>query len=192
VVQFLSLLLTLATSGARITEAVQLRQSQIEWGMDDDGTQGWMVHIAGKNQVEERPRALAAKAKEAINVWLAARAELGIESDYIFTGFGLSACGHAQAGGRGDRDPSDKPINRVSAWGMVQRYAQRLGMDHIKPHDFRRYVGTQLAKRDIRIAQNQLGHKRIETTAQNYVLHSVKLGVTDDVSVGLPGVGNLL
>ena len=64
---------------------------------------------------------------------------------------------------------------------MVQRYANRLGLHHIKPHDFRRYVGTQLAKKDIRLAQNQLGHKRIETTAQNYVLDSVRLGVTDDL-----------
>lgn len=42
-------------------------------------------------------------------------------------------------------------------------------------------MGTQLAKKDIRLAQNQLGHKRIETTAQNYVLDSVRLGVTDDL-----------
>ncbi|MCB0085597.1 MAG: tyrosine-type recombinase/integrase, partial [Caldilineaceae bacterium] len=68
-----------------------------------------------------------------------------------------------------------------SAWKIVHRYARQLGLDHIKPHDFRRYVGTQLAATDIRLAQNQLGHKRIETTAQNYVLDSVKVGVTDDL-----------
>jgi integrase len=166
-----ALLLTLATAGIRISEAVTLRRSQIEWGQDEEGNFGWMVYVAGKNQVEEKPRALGKQAKEAIDVWLATRQELGIESEYIFTGFG----------GRGDRGPSDKPINRISAWQMVQRYAERVGLEHIKPHDFRRYVGTQLAKRDLRIAQNQLGHKRIETTAQNYVLDSVRLGVTDDL-----------
>jgi site-specific recombinase XerC len=64
-----------------------------------------MVYVAGKNQGEEKPRALGKQAKEAIDIWLATRQALSIESDYIFTGFG----------GRGDRDPSDKPIPRISA-----------------------------------------------------------------------------
>jgi integrase len=50
--------------------------------------------------------------------------------------------------------------------GDVQRYANAVGLEHVTPHDFRRFVGTQLAKRDIRLAQNQLSHKRIETTAK--------------------------
>jgi integrase len=166
-----ALMLTLATAGLRISEAVTLQQSQLEWGTDDDGRQGWMVHVAGKGQAEVKPRAIGKEAKAAIDEWLAARKEMGVESPYIFTGFA----------GRGDRNPSDKPITRQSAWEMVQRYAAAVGLEHIKPHDFRRYVGTQLAKRDIRLAQNQLGHKRIETTAQNYVLDSVRLGVTDDI-----------
>jgi len=57
----------------------------------------------------------------------------------------------------------------------------RCELSDIKPHDFRRYVGTELAKKDLRLAQNQLGHKRIETTAQNYVLDNVAVGITDDL-----------
>jgi integrase/recombinase XerD len=166
-----ALLLTLATVGLRISEAVTLQQSQLEWGTDDDGKHGWMVHVAGKGQADAKPRAMGKEAKQAIDTWLAARTALGIGSPYIFTCFA----------GRGDRNPSDKPITRQSAWEMVQRYATAVGLKHIKPHDFRRYVGTQLAKRDIRLAQNQPGHKRIETTAQNYVLDGVRLGVTDDL-----------
>lgn len=166
-----ALLLTLATVGLRISEAVTLRQDQLEWGTDDDGRQGWMAHIAGKGQADAKPRAMGKEAKAAIDEWLETRQVMRVESPYIFTGFG----------GRGDRDPSDKPITRQSAWEMVQRYAAAVGLKHIKPHDFRRFVGTQLAKRDIRLAQNQLGHKRIETTAQNYVLDGVRLGVTDDL-----------
>ena len=166
-----ALLLTLATVGLRISEAVTLRQDQLEWGTDDDGKQGWMAHVAGKGQADAKPRAMGKEAKLAIDEWLAARTALGVESPYIFTGFA----------GRGDRDPSDKTITRQSAWEMVHRYATVVGLEHIKPHDFRRFVGTQLAKRDIRLAQNQLGHKRIETTAQNYVLDGVRLGVTDDL-----------
>jgi integrase/recombinase XerD len=166
-----ALLLTLATVGLRISEAVTLQQSQLEWGTDDDGKQGWMAHVAGKGQADAKPRAMGKEAKLAIDEWLEARKALGVESPYIFTGFG----------GRGDRNPSEKPITRQSAWEMVQRYATAVGLQHIKPHDFRRFVGTQLAKRDIRLAQNQLGHKRIETTAQNYMLDGVRLGITDNL-----------
>ncbi|MFN8493988.1 MAG: site-specific integrase [Caldilineaceae bacterium] len=170
-----ALLLTLATSGMRISEAVTLKTNQIEWmeQEDDNGNPsfGWVVQVAGKNQVEEKPRALSHKAKQAIDAWLTARKALGVDSEYIFTGFG----------GRGDRNPTNKPISRMSAWDMVQRYAKKLDLAHIKPHDFRRYVGTQLAKKDIRLAQKQLGHKRIETTVQNYVLDTVALGATDDL-----------
>ena len=170
-----ALLMTLATGGMRISEAVTLKVSQIEWmeSVDDNGnpSMGWVVNIAGKNQVDEKPRALADKAKHAIDAWLKVRKTLGIESEYIFTSFG----------GSGSRNPTGNPITRMSAWQMVKRYAENLGLDHIKPHDFRRYVGTQLAKKDIRLAQNQLGHKRIETTVQNYVLDSVQLGTTNDL-----------
>jgi integrase/recombinase XerD len=166
-----ALLLTLATVGLRISEAVSLQIDQLEFGLDEEGRSGWMVHVAGKGQAEAKPRALGAAAKVAIDGWLQTRQRLGVESPYIFTGFG----------GRGDRAPSGKPISRQAAWELVIRYARRAGLNHVKPHDFRRYVGTQLAKQDIRLAQNQLGHKRIETTAQHYVLDTVGLGVTDDL-----------
>lgn len=166
-----ALLLTLGMGGMRITEAVTLQYGQIQWGEDDDGRQGWMVYIAGKNKIDPTPRPFSAKAKAAIDAWLQARAAVGIESPYIFTSFG----------GRGDRAPSDRPMNRVSAWEMVQRYARRVGLEHVKPHDFRRYVGTQLAKKDIRLAQVQLGHADISTTAKAYVLDGPRLGVTDDL-----------
>jgi integrase len=56
-----------------------------------------------------------------------------------------------------------------------------IGLAHVKPHDVRRFVGTQLAKRDIRKAQKALGHKRIDTTAQHYVLDELEEGLTDDL-----------
>jgi hypothetical protein len=40
-------------------------------------------------------------------------------------------------------------------------------------------MGMQLAKRDIRKAQKALGHKRIDTTAQHYVLDELDVGLTD-------------
>lgn len=162
-----ALLMTMASTGLRASEIVSLTQSQIELHTDEDGVTGWVVNVAGKGTADEKPRALGGKAKYAVNTWLQLRS---VDSDFIFTGFA----------GRGNR-PTDKPISRQAAWKIVQRYADDVGLKSIKPHDFRRYVGTQLAKQDIRLAQNQLGHKRIETTAQNYVLDSVKVGATDDL-----------
>ncbi len=165
-----ALLMTLATCGMRISEAVSLRVADIQHETNENGA-GWVAYVLGKNMVEPEARPLGKAAKEAIDAWLQVRANLGVQSEYVFTGFG----------GRGSRQPAAKPINRGSAWELVQRYAKALELDHIKPHDFRRFVGTQLAKKDIRLAQKQLGHKRIETTASHYVLDDVALGVTDNL-----------
>jgi hypothetical protein len=43
------------------------------------------------------------------------------------------------------------------------------------------HVHVQLAKRDSRTAQNAPGHKRIDTTAQEYVLDQLEEGLTDDL-----------
>ena len=52
----------------------------------------------------------------------------------------------------------------------------------IKPHDFRRFVGTRVAKkRGPKQAQLQLGHKHIATTLDNYVLEEPESGVTNDL-----------
>jgi integrase len=64
---------------------------------------------------------------------------------------------------------------------VVCEYAQQAGLDHIKPHDFRRFVGTQPAKHDIRKAQKALGHKRIDMTERHYVLDELEPELTDDL-----------
>ena len=62
-------------------------------------------------------------------------------------------------------------------WKIVQKYANLCDLSHVKPHDFRRFVGTQLAASDFRKAQKALGHKSIETTARHYVLDTLKVGL---------------
>ena len=52
----------------------------------------------------------------------------------------------------------------------MKHHAEEAGLDHVKTHDLRRFVGTQFARVDIRKAQKTLRHKRIETTARHYVL----------------------
>ncbi len=92
----------------------------------------------------------------------------GIEVEYIFTAFN----------GRGERLTA-RPISTVGAWKVVQKYSVAIGLADVKPHDFRRFVGTQLAKEDIRQAQKALGHKRIDTTAAHYVLDELEPNLTD-------------
>ena len=166
-----ALLATLAGTGLRISEAVSLTPAQIEFGTDEEGRSGWLVWVMGKNEIKPSKRAMSAEAHRLIAAWLGARAAAGVHSEYIFTGFT----------GRGSRGPRTTAIRPASAWEMVRRYAKRAGLEHIKPHDFRRFVGTELAKKDLRLAQKQLGHKRISTTADNYVLDDIRLGQTDDL-----------
>lgn len=167
-----ALLKTLAGCGMRISEAVTMTRSSIRWEVNEDtGKAGWVVDIAGKNKVDAEPRPLDSAAYSAIQEWLKARSAAGIESEYIFTGFD----------GRGASRINNFPISRRSAWHLVKRYANKVNCPNVKPHDIRRFVGTQLAKNDLRIAQKQLGHARIETTATHYVLDGVHVGATENL-----------
>ena len=125
-----------------------------------------MITLDG-NDEKPRDAPLSREAQRLITAWLEQRP---VQSDYIFTSFG----------GRGDRLTA-KPISAVGAWQVVQHYADQVGLSHIKPHDFRRFVGTQLAQKDVRKAQKALGHKRIDTTVRHYVLDELEVGLTDDL-----------
>ena len=156
-----ALLLTMATSGLRVHEVVTLTLAQIT-----KREQGDLVAVTGKGATEAREAPLGVEAHAAIQTWLTARP---IVSDWIYTGFG----------GRGSRDPRSTHIHPVSAWELVKRYAAAVALAGVKPHDFRRFVGTNLAKKDLRQAQKALGHKDINTTMKHYVLDELEPGLTD-------------
>jgi integrase/predicted GIY-YIG superfamily endonuclease len=159
-----ALLLTLASSGLRIGEAVNLKANQIE-----RRDKGYVITgILGKGAEDEQDALLSKEAYTAIQVWLSART---VDSEYLFTGF---------TAGRKNIE-RDTPIRPVSAWELVQRYAAVAGVPHVKPHDFRRFVGTELAKKDIRLAQKVLRHKSITTTAKHYDLSELPEGETDNL-----------
>lgn len=158
-----ALFTTLASSGLRINELVTLKREQIV-----PRGKGYLVIIhaeQGKNLLEDREANISIEAVEAIDAWLAARP---VQSDFIFTSFAV----------RGDSKPLAKHISSVGAWKVIRHMFQRQGIPDVKPHDLRRFVGTQLAKQDIRKAQKALGHKRIETTTK-YDLNEIEVGVTD-------------
>ncbi len=159
-----ALFTTLASSGLRINELAQLKPEQVIPRGD-----GYLLHMyaqLGKNQNDDREAHISVEAVEAIREWLVART---IQSAYIFTSFD----------GRAHK-PLAKHISPQGAWKVVKEITEAQGLQHIKPHDFRRFVGTQLAKKDIRSAQLALGHKRIETTVK-YDLREIEVGATDNL-----------
>lgn len=163
-----ALLLTLATSGLRIGEAVNLKTYQLEYVSDGDN-RGYRINdVLGKTDDEPRVAPLGSAAYDAIRQWLEERP---LASEYVFTGFQ----------GRGNSRATSRPISQRSGWYIVKRYFTVIGMPSVTPHDLRRYVGTQLAKTDIRLAQKALGHKSIDTTARHYVLDDLPLGLTDNL-----------
>lgn len=157
-----ALLATFASSGCRLSEIATLTTEQIT-ERDD----GYMLRVIGKNDTEPRDAPLSCEAHDLIQAWLERRP---VESEYIFTSFA----------GRGARG-TPSPLSSVSVWRIVRRYATSVGLADVKPHDFRRFVGTQLAKKDIRLAQKALGHERIDTTMRHYVLDELAAGTTDDL-----------
>lgn len=157
-----AMLATLASSGVRASELATLTQEQV---IQQD--QGYILNVCGKTDTEYRDANLSIEAKILIDEWLASRP---FESEYIFTGFSTRAA-----------KPVNKPLSETGVWLVVQKYAKKLDIKHIKPHDFRRFVGTQLAKVDIRKAQKALGHTSIEVTAKHYVLDDLEVGQTDNL-----------
>ncbi len=155
-----ALLSTLASSGLRVSEAAGLKQAQVR-----AKSGGYVLLVRGKNDVEYREAPLSREAHGHISAWLAARP---LASDYIFTAFD----------GRGERVTA-RPMSAVAVWRVVRKYADGAGLTAVKPHDFRRFVGTQLARTNLRMAQKALGHKRLETTARHYILDELEVGLTD-------------
>jgi integrase len=155
-----ALLATLASSGCRVSEVVTLTSRQLT-----PRAGRFVLQVLGKNQTAPREAPLSQEAYMLIEAWLARRP---LESTYIFTSFA----------GRGAR-VTPKPMSTTAVWQAVQQYAAMVDLTHVKPHDFRRFVGTELAKTNIRQAQKALGHTRIETTAKHYVLDELEVGLTD-------------
>lgn len=157
-----ALLLTMATSGCRVSEVLRMRDIDIR----RDGDQ-YFFRVVGKVDIEPRVVPLSPEAKSAIDDWILARP---VDTIHVFTSFR----------GRSLR-VSRAPLSPRAAWAIVRRYAGDLNIPHIKPHDFRRFVATQLAQKNIRQAQKVMGHANINITMRYYVLDEVELGITNDL-----------
>jgi integrase/recombinase XerD len=158
-----ALLATLASSGLRVSELADLTTPQIR---PKGG--GYVLLVRGKNDLEFREAPLSSEAHGHIQAWLTARP---LPSKYVFTAFD----------GRGEQRMTARPLSAVAVWQIVRKYTNDVGLEDVKPHDFRRFVGTQLARKNLRMAQKALGHKRLETTARHYILDELEPGLTDDL-----------
>lgn len=160
-----AMMLTLATSGLRITECCHVKFNDIR----KLGHDSYVIeNVAAKYHDQPRTVPLSPEAYEAILDWIEFRP---IQSPYVFTGVGYTKIGEVLY--------HDKPLNSHTAQSRIRKYGIEVGIPHVKPHDFRRFVGTQLAKKSIRQAQKVLGHKSPATTSEHYILDDVEVGITD-------------
>jgi site-specific recombinase XerD len=151
-----------AAAGARCAEIASLTIGQV---VTVDG--GHALSIMGKNATEPRNAPLTREAHAAIMAWIDARP---VMSQYVFT-----AC-H----GRGGRWTAEA-LSHVSVWRLVQHYAKQAGIEHVKPHDMRRFVLSEVARRHgIHVAQKVAGHKNIATTS-GYMVNDLPADVTENL-----------
>ena len=165
-----AMLHTLASSGLRISELVSLTSEQIDQQGDF-----FTMRILGKTDIEPRLAPLSREAKQHIDAWIERRT---VASDYVFTSFEGREC-YPLAAPVFSRLTAE-PMSDVSAWRIITGYAEACGLEHVHPHDFRRFVATELSAKDVIQAQRALGHKNLNTT-QRYVLSGLKPGLTDNL-----------
>lgn len=73
--------------------------------------------------------------------------------------------------------PLGHRISTETARRRIKHYAAMAGLKHVKPHDLRRFVGTQLTEKfGLRQAQLALGHASPDVTARFYVLDELAGG----------------
>lgn len=139
-----ALLELLYGTGVRISEAVGL-------AVDDVDLDGRSVTVLGKGS-KVRVLPLGRYASEALEQWIVrgrpVLAERGRGTPRIF----LNTLG--------------RPLSRQSAWAILQRAAERAGIDHVSPHTLRHTFATHLLEggADVRVVQELLGHASVTTT----------------------------
>lgn len=141
-----ALIALLSTSGARISEVIHLKVSDLDLVAST-------FAVLGKTDTVQREAPSNRVAMSHVMTWLYARGNM---SEYVFTSFqGKSLV------------PVDKPMTRQAAHALIVERAKDAGLN-LACHDFRRFVATQLAQENITQAQEALGHASISTT-QRYV-----------------------
>jgi integrase/recombinase XerD len=126
----------LYATGARVSEAVNLRESDLDFELG-------IVRLFGKGS-KERLVPLGGAAAAKIKAWLPAR-----NPPYVFPGRG-----------------GDRPMRRETAWRLVERAARANGQAGVHPHTLRHSFATHLLEggAHLRAVQEMLGHASVATT----------------------------
>lgn len=145
-VRDVALLLTLASTAARRSELAAVRLDETHL----DQQRLWLTHT--KNG-QPRDAWLAPATVAALQQWIDIRGHAG---DYLLAP--LSRTG---------RPLTDRPISGHQIWKVVRRRADEAGLDGVTPHDFRRFVISQLLPTtDIALVSRIVGHSNPNTTAK--------------------------
>jgi integrase/recombinase XerD len=131
-----ALLETLYATGARVSEAVNLKEGDIDFDLG-------VVRVFGKGS-RERLVPLGERAAERLRAWLSRR-----RGPWVFPGRGGAA-----------------PMRRETAWRIVERAARRAGLRGVHPHTLRHSFATHLLEggAHLRAVQEMLGHASVATT----------------------------
>ncbi len=160
-----ALLHVMASSGARIAEIVALDRQALMVGES-----GCFVQVLGKGKHEPKLAPLSRRAYDWVCRWLNVR-DQWVSASPLFTAIEPNSF-----------IPLGHRISAETARRRLKIQAKQVGLPHVKPHDFRRFVGTQLTERyGLRQAQLALGHASPDVTARFYVLDELKGGLTDDL-----------
>jgi integrase len=137
-------------SGLRRSEMVALTWADIDL---DHG----VIRVRhGKGDQAREAALYGTEAVTALKAW-----KLAQPVDYQFVFVGVRRGGHFMV---------DKAMSATAIWQVVDETAQLAGVGHVKPHDLRRTLATELLETGAPVhhVQQQLGHADSATTLNNY------------------------
>ena len=131
-----ALLEFLYATGARVSEAVNLREADLDFELG-------IARLFGKGS-KERLVPLGEAAAGRLRAWLPER-----KPPYVFPGKG-----------------GVRPLRRETAWRIVERVARANGQAGVHPHTLRHSFATHLLEggANLRAVQEMLGHASVATT----------------------------
>lgn len=150
-----ALIYALADSGARVSEVLRLTADEIR-GARVNRAGIWSVEVRGKGRGKHGRMVtlrFTSPTLSAMREYLKARQDAGATALFV---------SHAKT----RPEARGSPLSSNSAWRLVQKAAQELGLSHIHPHDFRHWRATQMLREGVPIDQVQrfLNHRSIRTT----------------------------
>jgi integrase len=147
----------LINTGLRISDGLALKVEDIK---DHKGNIKDSLYILEQKTKKRRNIPLNKQAKEALNYYFKRTGIYDLDR-YLFTG---------------ERSGDNKPLSRVRAWQLINKWCREVGIDFkIGGHTLRKTFGYHLRKQGISIERisDLLGHKNIKVTFRY-------IGIDDD------------